>query len=224
LPVKRKADAFLREDAVKSAIADAKPYFKFTTNGRVSMKTLIVNGSPRKNGYTSKLSARLIELLDGEKTVIETYRSGASPCIDCRYCWTHDKCALQDPMQESYREINEADNIVLASPIHFAELTGSLLGWASRLQYFWVSKYIRKQVALQRKERYGALILVDGSFGYKDIALATGTRLLHAMGAGYKGLVYYTGTDKLGSRSPLEDEATRRSLEELADVLNRKGG
>jgi multimeric flavodoxin WrbA len=125
-------------------------------------------------------------------------------------------------MQDMYTKIDEADNIIVASPINFAELTGSLLSWASRLQYLWVSRHIRNDAPMRRKKRYGALILVDGSYGYKDIALSTGKRLLRSMGTEFKGLVYFSGTDKLGAGNPLDDAGTMRSIVELAGVLNRE--
>ena len=86
------------------------------------MKTLIFNGSPRKNGNTVSLINRLMELMDGEFKVVDAYRSNISPCMDCRYCWKQPGCAIDDEMQEVYRYIEECDNIVIASPIYFSEL------------------------------------------------------------------------------------------------------
>ncbi|MDL2287036.1 flavodoxin family protein [Eubacteriales bacterium OttesenSCG-928-G02] len=97
------------------------------------MKTLIFNGSPRNNGGTATLIKELKINLAGEVEVISSYKSNISPCVDCRYCWTNDKCSLDDEMQKVYQLIDESDNIVIASPIYFSELTGSLLNLMSRL-------------------------------------------------------------------------------------------
>lgn len=187
------------------------------------MKTLIINGSPRKSGGTSSIVSNLNELLDGEVIILDTYRCKISPCLDCRYCWTHSKCAINDHMQDVYEIINEADNIVIASPIYFAELTGPLLSWASRLQYFWTSKNMRNEVVLQEKLRYGATILVDGGDGYMDTALAMGKRLLRNMGAEFKELIYFSGTDKTEPTNPLNDTSIIESIKGLADLLNHRG-
>jgi len=184
------------------------------------MKTLIVNGSPRKSGGTSVLVNRLKELLDGDISVVDTYYSKISPCVDCRFCWTHSECAIKDDMQQVYRIINDADNIVIASPIYFTELTGSLLQWASRLQYIWVSKNLRKDTVILKKERYGGVILVDGGDGYMDTSLAMAKRLLRNMGAEYKDLVYYSGTGRIEPTLP--DESTMENIHKLSDILNRK--
>jgi multimeric flavodoxin WrbA len=184
------------------------------------MKTLIINGSPRKSGGTSVLVNRLKELLDGDISVVDTYYCKISPCVDCRFCWTHSECAIKDDMQQVYQTINDADNIVIASPIYFGELTGSLLQWASRLQYFWVSKTFRKETVLIKKERYGGVILVDGGDGYTDTSLAMAKRLLRNMGAEYKDWVYFLGTDRIEPSLP--GEPIMEKLRNLSDILNRK--
>lgn len=186
------------------------------------MKTLIIIGSPRNNGSTSSIVHKLVELLSGETEIINTYSCGVQPCTDCRYCWTHNTCSIKDSMQVIYKKINEADNIIVASPIYFAELTGSLLSWASRLQFFWTSRNFRNEEMLQPKDRFGAVILVDGGEGIYENALAMGKRLLKVMGAEYKAFIYYSGTDKAKPQNPLEDSATVEKINKLAELLNHK--
>jgi len=98
------------------------------------MKTLIFNGSPRKNGDTAQLLRRFCDGLDGEVRIVRAYDCGIGPCIDCRYCWKHPGCAVKDGMQEVYEYLFECDNVVLASPIWFSSLSGPLLDIASRFQ------------------------------------------------------------------------------------------
>jgi len=184
------------------------------------MQTLIINGSPRKNGGTATLISALKELLHGNIDVIDTYHAGISPCIDCRHCWTKPGCAIDDGMQKAYGLIDHADNIVIASPIYFGELTGPLLSWASRLQYFWVSKKIRKEKVISDKLRKGGVLLVDGGEGYMEAALAMAKRLLRLMGAEYKDLVYFSGTDYTGPTLPTDYKAITDSIRRLADKLN----
>lgn len=182
------------------------------------MKTLIINGSPRKNGGTATLVSELQKHLNGEIIVINTYYTSISPCIDCRHCWTHPNCAINDEMQNVYELINDVDNIVIASPIYFAELTGSLLQFASRLQYIWVSKTFRHEPVLSEKTRYGAVILVDGGDGYMDTAMAMAKRLIRNMGGEFKDFVYSSGTNTI----PVEEDANAmEGISRLAKVLNR---
>ena len=81
------------------------------------MKTLILNGSPRKNGDTVSLINKLTEQLRGEYKIVDAYYANISPCIDCRYCWSSDGCSVDDEMTEIYDYIIDCDNVVIASPI-----------------------------------------------------------------------------------------------------------
>jgi len=185
------------------------------------MKTLIINGSPRKNGATASIISKVQKSLHGEVTIVNTYFPHVSPCMDCRNCWTNASCAINDEMQNIYKAIDETDNIIIASPIYFAELTGSLLSFASRFQFLWTAKEFRKENVLKDKLRYGVVILVDGGDGYVDTALAMGKRLLRTMGAEFKKLIYFSGTDKTESASPLDNNEMKQSIKELSDLFNR---
>lgn len=100
------------------------------------MKTLIFNGSPRIDGDTSSLIKKITEKISGEYKVVDAYRCDISPCVDCRYCWKNNGCPINDEMQDVYKYIQECDNIVIASPLYFSELTGKLLDVGSRLQTY----------------------------------------------------------------------------------------
>ncbi|MDF2841102.1 MAG: acetyltransferase [Clostridia bacterium] len=126
------------------------------------MKTLIINGSPRKNGDSMTLVHEMMKHLQGEVTIIHTYDADIKPCTDCRYCWQNNGCSIKDGMQEVYRLLNEVDNVILSSPIYFSELTGELLSFASRLQLFYVSKRIRKDNDFNIKKKNGAVVISAG--------------------------------------------------------------
>ena len=63
------------------------------------MKALLVNGSPRPHGNTVKMLERLAEDLPGETVLLQAYDPQFSPCIDCRWCWLHEGCAIDDGFQ-----------------------------------------------------------------------------------------------------------------------------
>ena len=144
------------------------------------MKTLILNGSPRENGDTASLIKEVIRKLPGEYKTVDAYRSSISPCVDCRYCWEHDGCAIHDEMQEVYEYIQECDNILIASPVYFSELTGKLLDLGSRLQAYYCASFFRKEKPIL-KEKKGAVILVGGGDCHMDKAYSTACILLHHM-------------------------------------------
>ena len=144
------------------------------------MKTLILNGSPRVSGDTVSLINLLISNLEGEVKIVNAYRCGISPCIDCRYCWDNEGCSVNDEMQEVYKYIEDCDNIVIASPIYFSELTGKLLDVGSRLQTYFCRRFFRHEQC-DFKEKKGAVILVGGGDGRIDKAYETACILLHHM-------------------------------------------
>lgn len=98
-------------------------------------KVVIFKGSPRENGYTTKL---LKQVANGAKSkgaeVIEfdLNDSGIRGCQGCFYCRTHDGCAIKDYLQPMYQVINEADAIVFGSPIYYHQITGQARVWLDR--------------------------------------------------------------------------------------------
>ena len=144
------------------------------------MKTLIINGSPRVNGDTASLIRIVTEGISGEYKILNAYRCDISPCMDCRYCQEHPGCAIQDEMQEIYEYIQECDNILIASPIYFSELTGKLLDVGSRLQTYFCAEFFRGTQPVPKSKK-GAVLLVGGGDGRMDKAYETACTLLHHM-------------------------------------------
>ncbi len=144
------------------------------------MKTLIINGSPRINGDTASLINVIKENIEGEYRIIDAYRCSISPCLDCRFCWENNGCAINDEMQEIYDYIQICDNILIASPIYFSELTGKLLDVGSRLQTYFCSKFFRKEEPITKSKK-GAVVLVGGGDGSISKPYETACTLLNHM-------------------------------------------
>ena len=184
------------------------------------MKTLIINGSPRKNGNTATLLSELKKHLHGEVFEIDTYYAKSSPCYDCRHCWTHAECIIKDEMQDAYELMDAADNVVVASPIYFGNLTGSLLNWASRLQYFGVSRYIRKVEPISAKYRKGAVILISGAKSPIEAAIFGGKDLLIKFRAECCEILHCPDIEV--SNQPSSADKYREKMIKLADTLNSR--
>jgi len=183
------------------------------------MKTLIFNGSPRPNGDTVSLIRIVTEHLTGEYRIIDAYRCGISPCVDCRHCWTHAQCALSDEMQSVYADIIACDNILIASPVYFSELTGKMLDVMSRLQLFFAARFFRQEELITLPKK-GAIILVGGGDGKMDKAHSTARILLHQMQChDIHELVFSHNTNSVPA---LQDAAAVQGAIDIARFFNQQ--
>ena len=143
-------------------------------------KTLIFNGSPRLRGDSASIINAITSKLDGEYKIVNTCNCKIAPCIDCRYCWEKDGCAFIDGMQSVYNYIQECDNILIASPVYFSELTGQLLSVGSRLQTYFCARYFRNEFPIEKTKK-GAVVLVSGGDADNQRAYSTACGLLTTM-------------------------------------------
>lgn len=181
------------------------------------MKTLIFNGSPRKHGDTMSVINRFIDKLSGEYRIVNAYDCDIKPCIDCRYCWEHEGCSMKDGMQDIYSYIQECDNILIASPIYFSELTGKLLDVGSRLQTYFCGTFFRKEEVIKKKKK-GAIILVGGGDGNFNKAYDTAKVLLHHMNSyDIYRLVAYHDTNH---HKAIESDTFLKDVEEITSFFN----
>lgn len=180
------------------------------------METLIFHGSPRKNGDSAALLRELQELLPGKTTVIHAYTCGISPCVDCRWCWEHSGCAIEDGWQQVEEALRTCDSVVIASPVYFSELTGPMLSLLSRLQQYYCARAFRGKPDPFGPKR-GGVILTGGGDGNPEKAAETARTLLRQMGCrGELPAVLCCGTNTVPA---LETPGVREELKKLANIL-----
>lgn len=102
------------------------------------MKVLIINGSPRINGNTA-LAIREMETIFRESGVeVETVQIGNKDvrgCIACGHCYEAGKCVFDDVVNELAVKLEEADGLVIASPVYYASANATLIACLDRLFY-----------------------------------------------------------------------------------------
>ena len=184
------------------------------------MKTLIINGSPKKNGDIAALLAAFRTHLSGEVKEVSCH-DPISPCLDCRCCWEKSGCAVRDGMQEIYAYLEECDNIVLASPVWFSSLSGPMLNIASRFQTIYAGKYIRKD-RKPGKIRNGVLILAGGDPGTEYAAAQSAKIILKLLDADLPCTeIYSMNTDRLPAG---KDRCALTEARNAANTLNARCG
>ena len=183
------------------------------------MKTFVLNGSPRKEGETVSLINRITSKITGDYRIVDAYRCDISACLDCRYCWKNNGCAISDEMQEIYQYIQECDNVVIASPLYFSELTVKLLDVVSRLKTYFCARFFRSEEPIVKSKK-GAVLLVGGGDGHVDSAYDTACTLLHHMNCyNIHRVVYSHNTNE---RPALEDENVLAGIDSIIDFFSSR--
>jgi len=100
--------------------------------------TLILNGSPHQNSHTMQLTTALF----GKHPTIHVYDLDLKSCDDCKYCTHVAGCKFKkDDMTTVIEAINNADTLIIASPIYFGALSDQLLKVINRFQQFFSAKF-----------------------------------------------------------------------------------
>jgi len=169
------------------------------------MKVLGIAGSPRRGGNTDLL---LDEVMKGAasrgaevKTIILNDLK-ITPCQHCDACRKVGRCQIEDDMQMVYRELEQADRIVLASPVQFMGLTAQMKAMIDRCQALWARKYVLKLPPLgSSRERKGLFISVGGQkmANLFEPSLVTVRTLFKILDITYAGELVFPGIDEKGA-------------------------
>ena len=101
-----------------------------------SLKVLMLNGSPHANGNTA-VALREMEAIFKENDVdVETVVLGNRDirgCVACGSCAKTGKCVFDDGVNELAPKFQEADGLVIASPVYYASANATLIACLDRL-------------------------------------------------------------------------------------------
>ena len=107
------------------------------------MNVLAFNGSPRKEWNTATLLTKALEgaaSQGAETELIHLYDLDFKGCKSCFACKTkggesYGKCAVKDDLAPILRKVEEADAIILGSPIYYGTVSGVMKSFMERLMY-----------------------------------------------------------------------------------------
>lgn len=104
------------------------------------MNVLVVTGSPRKNGNTEIMANAFTESARaaGHHVMVRNLSAlNVNPCIDCKYCFTHEGiCVQKDDMNEILKDVEQTDLLVLASPIYWFDVSAQTKCFVDRMYAF----------------------------------------------------------------------------------------
>lgn len=129
------------------------------------MKVLVVMGSPRK-GNTYRAAERIRELMEARAPVEFEYLwlrdANLLPCRGFAVCVAkgEEHCPNRDDLQAIVQRMDEADGVVLASPVYSWAVSGQFKVFVDRLSYI-----------MHRPRFHGkqALVLATGMLDTKEV-------------------------------------------------------
>ena len=102
------------------------------------MKVLMLNGSPHAGGNTALALAEIENIFAQEGIEVETVQVGHQAvrgCISCFSCFREGKCVFEDVVNELAPKFQEADGLVVATPVYYASANATLIATLDRLFY-----------------------------------------------------------------------------------------
>ncbi len=100
------------------------------------MKVLMINGSPRPDGNTSIALREMEKIFSREGIEAKTIQIGNMDirgCIACGNCSKTGKCVFDDIVNKTAADLEEADGLVIASPVYYASANATLIAFLDRL-------------------------------------------------------------------------------------------
>ena len=104
----------------------------------MAYKVLVLNGSPHQDGCTATALNEVIKVLNEEGIETEIVQVGKEDirgCIACNSCRKNGQCVFYDLVNETAGKFEEADGLLVGSPVYYGSPNGTLLAFADRLFY-----------------------------------------------------------------------------------------
>ncbi len=137
----------------------------------MTVKALVIAGSPRKGGNSDILAERLVQGLEEGGAEVEFVHARdlkVAPCRECYYCSRSGECIQKDNMERIYQLLLSSHRVCLVTPIFFCQTPSIAQAIIERTQALWVRKYHRHEsVPPLEYPRRGLVVAVAGSRGRK---------------------------------------------------------
>ncbi len=106
--------------------------------GVSNMKVLMINGSPRSNGNTYVAFNEMEQIFQNEGIETEIVNIGSKAirgCIACNSCSKNGRCIFDDEVNMLAPKFENADGLVVGSPVYYASANATLIACLDRLFY-----------------------------------------------------------------------------------------
>ena len=104
------------------------------------MKVLLLNGSPKPNGNTNRALEEVAKTLQAEgidTEILHVASKVTRGCIGCGGCKGTGRCVFgdEDMVNEALAKMEQADGLIIGSPVYFASPNGTLISFLDRFFY-----------------------------------------------------------------------------------------
>jgi multimeric flavodoxin WrbA len=131
----------------------------------MSMRVLAINGSPRTTCNTATVLNYALEgaaSQGAETELIHLYKLNFKGCISCFACKlkngeSYGKCAVTDDLTPLLKKAEEADAIILGSPIYLGTATGEMRSFMERLIFPYLVYDPNHSTLFKRKIKTGLI-------------------------------------------------------------------
>ncbi len=132
-----------------------------------TLKVLLVNGSPHKDGCVHTALSEIATTLKAEGVESDIFWVGNQPvagCIGCGACVGKRRCFRDDKVNEFVKIMDEYDGFVFGTPVHYAAASGAMTSFLDRV--FMIDEYngdhfAGKPAAAATCRRSGATAALD---------------------------------------------------------------
>ncbi len=100
------------------------------------MKVMMVNGSPHANGNTALALDEMKKIFEAEGVEVNLVHVGnkvVRGCVGCMKCFETGKCIFNDIVNDAAKIFEEADGVVVGTPVYYASANGTLISFLDRL-------------------------------------------------------------------------------------------
>ena len=102
-------------------------------------KVILLNGSPHQHGCTATALEEMIRVFEEEGIETELIQVGSQAvrgCVSCGACSKLGRCVFNDDLvNRTAPKLEEADGLVVGSPVYYGSPNGTILSFLDRLFY-----------------------------------------------------------------------------------------
>lgn len=128
------------------------------------MNVLLINGSPHEKGTTFRALSEVAKEINNngiETEILCVGKENVSGCVVCGACAKTGKCVKNDIVNVIIDKIEQADGLIVGSPVYYASLNGTLKAILDRVFFGKKNFAFKPAAAVAVARRAGTTATLD---------------------------------------------------------------